>query len=75
MLRRVFQFASYELVTAPATMHIYEATGLMLDRDVSALPIVDEEGAFVGIVTKSDLLRGLLSCAVPAAPDATRRSA
>lgn len=38
---------------------VEEAAALMLDRKVSALPVVDESGALVGIVSTSDLLRHL----------------
>ena len=63
--RRVFQIASFEVVTVRADASIYEATALRLERGISALPVVDAEHAFVGIVTTRDLLRGLLACSLP----------
>jgi CBS domain-containing protein len=36
---------------------VVEAIGLMLDNHVSGLPVIDEAGQLVGIVTEGDLLR------------------
>jgi CBS domain-containing protein len=45
----------------PASIHsntaIEEAARLMLDYRISGLPVVDEKGGLVGIVTEGDLLR------------------
>lgn len=51
-----------ELMTAPAVViaadaQIDEAVRLMLDRRLSGLPVVDEAGALVGMLTEGDLLR------------------
>lgn len=44
-----------------ATLHtdasLGEAIGLMVGRGVSALPIVDQHGNLVGLLTEDDLLR------------------
>lgn len=37
-----------------------EAMGLMCDRDVGRLPVVDDEGRVVGILSRGDLLRAFL---------------
>lgn len=42
-------------VTPPTT--ILAAARLVLERNVTALPVVTEEGALMGIVSRSDLLR------------------
>jgi acetoin utilization protein AcuB len=67
MRRRVLQIARFEIVTIPPTATIEEAAALILERDISALPVVDAAGEYVGIVTSRDLLRGLLACVLPAA--------
>ena len=40
---------------------IERAAALMLDYDISALPVLDQEGKLKGIVTKGDLFRGLIA--------------
>ncbi|MSQ42245.1 MAG: CBS domain-containing protein [Dehalococcoidia bacterium] len=65
--RRVHQAATFRLVTIRDDASVEEATALILDREISALPVVDEQGQVIGIVTSRDLLRGLLSCVLPAA--------
>lgn len=54
-----------DLMTAPAvTVHaeqtVTEAARLITRRGVTRLPVVDEEGRLVGIVTRRDLLRVFL---------------
>jgi CBS-domain-containing membrane protein len=54
-----------DLMTSPAVTigteaPIAEAARLMHDRGVKRLPVVDEDGSVVGIVTRSDLLRVFL---------------
>jgi CBS domain-containing protein len=39
---------------------IAEAAGLMLDRCVNRLPVVDHKGKLVGIVTRADLVRAFV---------------
>ncbi|HLY55315.1 MAG TPA: CBS domain-containing protein [Stellaceae bacterium] len=51
-----------ELMTSPVVTirpetSIAEAARLMLDRHVSGLPVVNAEGALVGILTEGDLIR------------------
>lgn len=40
---------------------ISQAADLMLEKRVNRLPVVDETGALVGIITRDDLLRALKS--------------
>ncbi|MFF0223873.1 CBS domain-containing protein [Streptomyces sp. NPDC004629] len=47
-------------VTVPAQATVREAARLMTQRGVERLPVVDEEGRLVGIVTRRDLLRVFL---------------
>lgn len=46
-----------KLVTASESTTIHEAARLMSEHDVSALPVVDESGRLIGIVSEADLLR------------------
>lgn len=48
---------SNEVVSVRPHTRAYEAAALMLDRKIGALPIVDEDGKMVGIVTETDFLR------------------
>jgi len=52
-------------MTAPAVTigparSVSEAAGLMLDRSVNRLPVVDADGKLVGIVTRADLVRAFV---------------
>jgi len=44
-------------VTIGPNRPVSEAAGVMIDRLVNRLPVVDEEGALIGIVTRADLVR------------------
>jgi len=44
------------LTVQPETL-AYEATALMLDRKVGALPVTDRSGRVVGVITETDFLR------------------
>jgi CBS domain-containing protein len=46
-----------DVVTVRAGAPVAEAIRLMLDHRVSGLPVVDEDGKVVGILTEGDLLR------------------
>jgi CBS domain-containing protein len=47
------------VVTVPASMPVASLTGLLADRGISSVPVTDNEGKLLGIVTESDLLRRL----------------
>jgi CBS domain-containing protein len=54
-----------EAMTAPAvtvkgSRRVDVAASLMLDRKVNRLPVVDEQGLLVGIVTRADLVRAFV---------------
>ena len=54
-----------EAMTAPAltiepTRSVTEAAALMLDESVNRLPVVDEDGQLIGIVTRADLVRAFV---------------
>jgi CBS domain-containing protein len=46
-----------ELVTVGEGNDVYETAELMRDRGVRRTPVVDDQGALVGIVTLDDLLK------------------
>lgn len=65
LLRPVLQVATFHPVTVHRGASIYEAAATLLDRGISCLPVVDDAARIIGIVTSSDLMRGMLSCALP----------
>jgi CBS domain-containing protein len=54
---RIGDFMTARVVTVPPESPIAEAAQLMLDNNVSGLPVTDAAGNIVGIVTEHDLLR------------------
>jgi len=46
-----------EVITIRRENVIEDASHIMVERKIGCLPVVDDEGAVVGIVTESDLLR------------------
>lgn len=68
MQRRVLQVARFHVITIPTGSSIEIAAALILEENISALPVVDPQThEYLGIVTSRDLLRALLACALPAA--------
>jgi acetoin utilization protein AcuB len=63
--RRVFQAASYHLITVHESALVQEAAAMLIEHKISCLPVVDDDDHIVGIVTIRDLLRGMLECLVP----------
>lgn len=53
---RVEDIMSDELATIGPSADAMEAIGLMQERSVGRLPVVDETGEFVGLVSRSDLV-------------------
>jgi CBS domain-containing protein len=53
----VREYASATLVSVLPETSLTEVHELLLERDVSAVPVVDDKGALVGIVSTTDLLR------------------
>ena len=47
-------------VTVTGTRRVDVAAALMLDRHVNRLPVVDDQGVLVGIVTRADLVRAFV---------------
>lgn len=46
------------VVTVPRTWTVKQAINLLYTEDITAAPVVDEDGRMVGIVSEMDLLRG-----------------
>jgi CBS domain-containing protein len=46
--------------TIEASRSILDAAQIMLDKKVSGLPVVDEDGKLVGMITESDVFRMLV---------------
>ena len=57
---------SAAVVTVPADATIVEAAMVMLEHGISGVPVVDNEGRLVGIVTEGDLFR---RCEIGTEPD------
>jgi len=58
--RRVHQIMTRNLVVVPPDTPVEVSARLMLDKRVSCLPVVSDEGRLLGIVTWRDQLRALL---------------
>ncbi len=54
--RRAHQIMSRQPITATSNTTVHEAAQLLVQRNISCLPVVDD-GALVGVVTWKDLLR------------------
>lgn len=77
-------FMAHRLVTVSPTTSVVELEALLARRGIGRLPVVDEDGRLVGIVTRKDVLRAehgeayVATAEVPATPataDAARRLA
>lgn len=53
---KVSQIMTHPVITVTADTGIKTAAELLVDRAISALPVVDEKGALVGIVSEADLV-------------------
>ncbi len=48
---------SIDVITVAPTASVQEVAALLLKHRISALPVVDEHGALVGIISEGDLVR------------------
>lgn len=48
------------VVTISPAMEVVEAIRLLLDKNITAVPVVDEGGVLLGILSESDCLQGTL---------------
>ncbi len=64
LAKKVHQIMSRRLISCGPELGLGEAGRKMLDHQVSCLPVLDEAGACVGIVTIRDILEwSLVACA------------
>ena len=56
---KIHQVMTRDLITVSPDTPIAEAAALLLKHKVGCLPVIDEEGSAVGIVTDTDFLRYL----------------
>jgi CBS domain-containing protein len=54
---RAHQIMTRKLITVKADTPILEAANLMLQRHISGLPVVDDTGRLIGIVSEGDFMR------------------
>ncbi len=54
---RVHEYMTTELLVVHPETEVHEAVALMLEWRVSGVPVVDQVGALVGILTERDCLR------------------
>jgi len=47
---------THEVVTVKENATVRELAALLLERNISGAPVVDEAGAVIGVVTESDLI-------------------
>lgn len=57
--RRVHQIMTRKLITASPTTNVQQAIELILENRIACLPVVNEEGCPVGIITWRDILRAV----------------
>ena len=53
---KVEEIMTKDVITVSPKTPIHEAAGLMIDHGVSGLPVVDDAGSVVGIVSEGDLI-------------------
>ena len=59
-----------KVVTVSPDNSVKRAAGIMLDKHISGLPVVDDEGKLVGLISEGDLLRrSELGLRIIAAPE------
>ena len=54
---RVADYMAKRLTTLTPDMDIIKAMGILLDKRLSAAPVVDEKGRLIGVLSKKDCLR------------------
>lgn len=53
---KVKEIMTAQVVTVPVTASRYQAADLLREHKISGMPVVDEDGAVVGLVSEHDLL-------------------
>src|ERR1700723_4791423 len=54
---RAHQIMTRQVITVATGASIVDAANIMLDKHVSGLPVVDEAGKLVGVVSQGDFIR------------------
>src|SRR6204780_5922355 len=54
---RAHQIMTWQVITVAADAPVVDAANIMLDRHISGLPVVDQAGKLVGIVSQGDFIR------------------
>ncbi|WP_198324575.1 CBS domain-containing protein [Methanopyrus sp. KOL6] len=57
---KVEELMTKDPITTSPQVGVIEAFEIMLKHDIGALPVVDDEGRLIGLVTRTDLGRALL---------------
>ncbi len=55
--QKVREVMTEELITVPENVSVEDAISIMFDNRIDRLPVVDEEGKLVGLITMSDLTK------------------
>src|ERR1700728_730383 len=56
-MMRTHQIMTRKVITVGTSTSIVDAANIMLEQHVSGLPVVDEAGKLVGIVSQGDFIR------------------
>lgn len=54
---RVDEIMSFPVVTVTPEMSLKDVAALLVDRDISAAPVLDGDGALVGLVSEADVMQ------------------
>lgn len=54
---KVSDFMAKRLVTLQPQTNVVEAMGVLLDKKISGAPVVDDDGALVGVLSEVDLMK------------------
>ncbi|MEQ8860031.1 MAG: CBS domain-containing protein [Pseudomonadales bacterium] len=57
---RVRDYMQPEPVTVHQATELLRAVRMMIDRDISAMPVIDDSGRLVGILTERDCIRTVM---------------
>jgi acetoin utilization protein AcuB len=68
--RRAHQIMTRRLISGHPEMPIADAIAIMIQTNISCLPVLDPDGRCVGIITSRDMLRWCTRCALAAAAPA-----
>ncbi|MEY8097272.1 CBS domain-containing protein [Falsihalocynthiibacter sp. S25ZX9] len=60
---RVSDYMTIDLTLLRPEMRILEAMKVLLDKRISGAPVVDADGALIGVLSKKDCLRAALNAA------------